>query len=347
MSSSSTSGSPPTDARPGAEEDQPEHEPEPGTEHETGTGGVLVIGGAGFIGSHLVDRLIAEGELVDVIDDLSTGSLGNLAEARTAVAAGVSSQLHINTLDGGTDNLADIVALRRPREIYHLALLPRSASPTELGRSFTSMLGVLEAARRHGVTKVIVTLPATAMYGHPPARDLPAKEGSFVPRGVRGVVANAIVDLLGNYRQSERIEFTALATSTVYGPRQRPHGGVVAALVDAARRGRPPVLTGEGRQTRDFVFVDDVVDALVRSRRRGSGLVVNVGTGVQTAVRDLWTSIAPGGAPPTSEPARPDELMRFAVSPVRARIHLAWAPWTSLEDGLSALPSVSDEDGYR
>ena len=99
----------------------------------------------------------------------------------------------------------------------------------------------------------------------------------------------------------------------------------------------PPRLTGDGRQTRDFVYVDDVVDALFRAGQRGSGLVVNIGTGTQTALRDLWARIAPEGGEPVLVPARPDELARFAVSPVRARIHLGWAPWTDLDEGLLTL----------
>ena len=301
-------------------------------------GSVLVIGGAGFVGSHLVERLIAEGESVDVVDDLSSGSLGNLAVARAEASRLDVSELHIHTLDACSEDLATMIAMRRPREIYHLALVPRNdASPVALGRSFTSMLGVLDAARRSGVSKVIVALPATAIYGHPAGRDLPVKEGALQPRGVRGVVAKAIVELLTAYREGWGIEFTALAAATVYGPRQRPEAGVVAAMVAAASRGEGPRISGEGRQTRDFVYVDDVVDALVRSGRRGSGLVVNVGTGVQTSLRELWKMIAPDGAPPALAPARPDELARFAVSPVRARIHLAWSPWTTLAEGLDAL----------
>ena len=132
---------------------------------------------------------------------------------------------------------------------------------------------------------------------------------------MRGVVAKAIVDLLTAYREGWGIEFTALAPSTVYGPRQRSDAGVVAAMVAAAAGGAAPRITGDGRQTRDFVYVDDVVDALVRSGQRGSGLVVNVGTGVQTSLRDLWALVAPDGGPPTYVAAGPDELVRFAVSP--------------------------------
>jgi UDP-glucose 4-epimerase len=224
-----------------------------------------------------------------------------------------------------------------------LALLPRHDSgPAAQGDAFLSALATLEAARRHGVSKVVVAIPAAAIYGFPTSKALPVKEGEpsqLEPRGVRGVVARAIVDLLVSYRDLHAIEFTALALGSVYGPRQRPTGGVVAAFVDAAVRGQAPVLHGDGRQTRDVVFIDDVVDALVRSASRGSGLVINVGTGEQTSIADLWTRIARtvDGATalePTRAPARPHELQRFAVSPVRARIHLGWSPWTTLDEGL-------------
>jgi UDP-glucose 4-epimerase len=321
---------PPTDGAPGVVAEPPER--------ERRTGGVLVVGGAGFVGSHLVDRLIAEGRPVDVVDDLSTGSLANLATARAEAARLDVSELHIHTLDACSDDLATLIAMHRPSEVFHLALVTRhDMSAIELGRSFTSMLGVLDASRRSGVTKVVVALPATALYGHPTGRDLPVKEGGLTPRGVRGVVAKAIVDLLSAYREDFGIEFTALALASVYGPRQRPDGGVVAALVAAAAKGEAPKLSGDGRQSRDFVYVDDVVDALVRSGQRGSGLVVNIGTGVQTTLRELWSSIAPHGPVPLHSAARPDEVLRFAVSPVRARIHLGWSPWTTLADGLEVV----------
>ena len=321
---------PPTDGAPGVAAEPPER--------ERRTGGVLVVGGAGFVGSHLVDRLIAEGRPVDVVDDLSTGSLANLATARAEAARLDVGVLHIHTLDACSDDLATLIAMHRPREVFHLALVTRHGmSAIELGRSFTSMLGVLDASRRSEVTKVVVALPATALYGHPTGRDLPVKEGGLTPRGVRGVVAKAIVDLLSAYREDFGIEFTALALASVYGPRQRPDGGVVAALVAAAAKGESPKLSGDGRQSRDFVYVDDVVDALVRSGQRGSGLVVNIGTGVQTTLRELWSHIAPHGPVPVHTAARPDEVLRFAVSPVRARIHLGWSPWTTLADGLEVV----------
>jgi len=297
---------------------------------------VVVIGGAGFIGSHLVDRLLAEGHAVDVVDDLSTGSLTNLAEARA-----VGGALKIHNLDALSADLDSLIGLCRPDVVYQLALLPRGdRSAAAQGAGFSAALTMLEAARTHGVGKVVVALPASSLYGRPATKDLPVKEREPEPRGVRGVVGRAVIDLLANYREREMIEFTVLALASVYGPRQSPDGGVVAAFARAVVEGRPPTIDGDGRQTRDFLYVDDTVDALVRAGGRGSGLMVNIGTGEQTAIRDLWATIGAGtGLEPATGPARPDDLVRFAISPVRARIHLAWAPWTTLDDGVAQVRS--------
>jgi UDP-glucose 4-epimerase len=295
---------------------------------------VIVIGGAGFIGSHLVDRLLADDVAVDVVDDLSTGTLANLADARSA-----GGGLKIHHLDAGAPEAASLIGMRRPDVVYHLAAIPRRApGPASLAAAFATTMSVVDASRAHGVAKVVVALPATALYGRPASRDLPLKEQPLVPRGVRGVIARATVDLLTTYREQDALEFTALAFATVYGPRQRADGGVVAALAAASTERRSPSISGDGRQTRDLLFVDDAVDALVRAGTRGSGLVVNVGTGEQTTVRDLWQLLSGGTGPePAPAPARADEVPRFALSPVRARIHLGWSPWTSLADGLRSL----------
>jgi UDP-glucose 4-epimerase len=300
---------------------------------------IVVIGGAGFIGSHLVDRLLAEDHTVDVIDNLTVGSLANLAAAR-AVGGG----LRIHHLDAASAEAESSIGSRRPDVIFHLALLPRhDSTPMAQSDAFQSALATLEAARRHGVAKVVVALPASAIYGHPSSKQLPVKEGEpsqLEPRDVRGVVARAIIDLLVSYRDLHAVEFTALALGSVYGTRQRPTGGVVAAFIDAATHGRAPVLNGDGRQTRDFVFIDDVVDALVRAGVRGSGLVINIGTGEQTSIAELWSKVSgtiAGAADleATRGPARLHEVQRFAVSSVRARIHLGWSPWTTLDEGLA------------
>lgn len=295
----------------------------------------VVVGGAGFLGSHLVDRLLADGETVDVVDDLSRGSLANLSDARS-----VGGALKIHHLGAGSPEMVSLLGLRRPDVVYHLAAVPR-VDPTagELAEAFASTVHLLDGIRAQRIAKVVVALPATALYGRPANRDLPVKEQALEPRGVRGVIARATIDLLTTHREHDAVEFTALALSSVYGPRQHRDAGVVAAFVEAARTGTAPVIHGDGRQTRDFLFVDDAVDALVKAGERGSGLVVNVGTGEQTPIRDLWTAVSgvSSGAHVAPVNGHPDDLPRFAVSPVRARIHLAWSPWTSLGEGIAQL----------
>lgn len=291
----------------------------------------LVIGGAGFIGSHLVDRLLSDGITVDVVDDLSSGSLGNLADARA-----MPGTLKIHHLGAATAECGSLIGMRRPDVVYHLAAVPATDDAATLSAAFAATLAVVEAARHHRVPKIVTALPASALYGRPASKEVPVKERPLEPRRARGVVARATVDLLELARDTDVVEFTALALGSVYGPRQRR--GVVAAFVDAARNQQAPTITGDGRQTRDFVFVDDTVDALVRAGARGSGLVINVGTGVQTSIRDLWTTVGGGtGRSPVHTPAPFDELSRFALSPVRARIHLGWSAWTELADGLAQL----------
>jgi UDP-glucose 4-epimerase len=282
----------------------------------------------------LVDRLIAEGHAVDVVDDLTSGSLANLATARSA-----GGTLKIHTLDVLAPEFATLVGLRHVDVIYHLAWMPPGHhDPLHAGRAVQSVLAVLEAARLQGA-KVVTVVGAASLYGDVPLRELPIKEGrALEPVGLAGIVSKTAVDLLNLYRQEHAVEFTALAMSTVYGPRQRPDGGVVAAFAHALHAGASAEITGDGRQTRDFLYVDDAVDALVRAATRGGGLVVNVGTGISTSIRDLWSMMAgPGAAEPKFVPRPASEIMRSALSPTRARIHLAWAPWTDLPIGLRSL----------
>ena len=301
----------------------------------------MVTGGAGFIGSHLVDRLLAEGYTVDVIDDLSHGSLANVAEARNEH----TGAFRFHNLDARSPDLLDLVARRTPEVIFHLVDLPEHNDRNSVDVLVTTCVNVLEAAKKHGVAKVVVTIDAMALYGNPLAADLPLRDGQpAAPTTSRGIAMRTIIDLCKLYRTKYAVEFTVIALVNVFGARQRPERGVAAAFVERAARGQTAEVHGDGRQTRDFLFVDDAVDALVRCASRGGGLVVNVGTGVQTSVRQLERMVMGQAPVATRIAARTDDIARFAVSPVRARIHLAWAPWTSVAEGVarltSALPDV-------
>lgn len=296
---------------------------------------MMVLGGAGFVGSHLVDRLLADGHFVDVVDDLSTGSLANLSAARSR-----GSGLRFHHLDVMSSEFGELVGLRQPDVIYHLAVLPPSATETAVAlHSAALMLAALEAARLNGVNKIVIAIPAGLLYGEVPARSLPVKEGrASTAIGVSHVMANTVIELLGVYRETHDIEFTALALANVYGPRQRAQDGVVGAFAEAIVSKRAPVQHGTGKQTRDFVYIDDVSDALSRASTKGGGLVVNIGTGVQTAIDKLWKMMAVGTTLQLRHaPSRSGDLQRLAVSPVRARIQLGWKPWTLLADGIDEL----------
>ena len=148
----------------------------------------------------------------------------------------------------------------------------------------------------------------------------------------------AACDYLAAYRELHGIEFTALALANIYGPRQDPHGeaGVVAIFAGRLLAGEPCTIFGDGNQTRDFVYVDDVVDAFARAAHRGSGLLMNVGTGVETSVNQLYATMARAAGtdlPAVYAPARPGELARSSLDPSRAEIHLGWKSWTSMEAG--------------
>jgi UDP-glucose 4-epimerase len=300
----------------------------------------LVTGGAGFIGSTLADRLLAESWDVDVVDDLSTGSLANLADARSEG----SRRFSFHRLDIRSPAVTDFIAHRKPDVVFHLAAqadvrvsVARPVFDAEV--NILGTLNVCQGALAAGTRKVVFASSGGTIYGTP--EHLPVTEGhSQRPESPYGVAKKASGDYLHYYREIHGLEYTALAFSNVYGPRQDPHGeaGVVAIFSGLMLEGRRPTIFGDGKQTRDFVFVDDVVDALVRATEKGGGLVINIGTGVETSVQELFDTMArvsgyKGEA--HNAPARVGELERSALDPGRAEIHLGWKPWTDLDEGIA------------
>lgn len=304
----------------------------------------LVTGGAGFIGSNLVDRLLVEGHEVDVIDDFSSGSLSNLADARHSAGRALT----IHHLDVTAPAVVELMARRHPDLVFHLAAQPdvrvsvaRPAFDAEV--NIVGSLQVLEGARQAESERVIFAASGGTLYGEPAPEDLPVREAhQHQPLSPYGVSKKAVLDYLVAYRELHALEFSALALANVYGPRQDPHGeaGVVAIFAERLLLGEPVTIFGDGAQTRDFVFVDDVVDAFVRAATRGGGLVCNVGTGRETSVNELYATMAEQAGVTGSvvhAPTRPGELERSSLDIERAAIQLGWRPWTELADGTRAV----------
>ncbi|MGH9033471.1 MAG: NAD-dependent epimerase/dehydratase family protein [Acidimicrobiia bacterium] len=299
----------------------------------------LVTGGAGFIASALTDRLLAEGYDVDVVDDLSTGSLANLADAR----ARRNRRFSFHRLDIRTPATVDLIVHRRPDIIFHLAAqadvrvsVARPGLDAEV--NVLGSLNVCQGALAAGTTKVVFAGSGGTLYGVP--EDLPVREGHPQrPISPYGVSKKAVGDYLHYYREVHGLEYTVLALANVYGPRQDPHGeaGVVAIFAAKLLARERPTIFGDGEQTRDFVYVDDVVDAFFRSTEKAGGLIVNIGTGEETTVQQLFDVMArvTGFKDPAHyAPARSGELQRSALDPGRAAIHLGWKPSTARDEGL-------------
>jgi UDP-glucose 4-epimerase len=290
----------------------------------------LVTGGAGFIGSHLVDRLLARGDEAHVLDNLATGSRENLNAAA-----------HLHEGDIRTDAAAAFDDAR-PDIVFHLAAQADVGTSVERPEfdadvNVVGTVRVLEAARRHGA-RVVFTSTGGAMYGEcqRPAREDDAPE----PLAPYGVSKLAGEEYLATWNRLHGAANVALRLANVYGPRQLPklEGGVVAIFMSRLARGEAAQIFGDGEQTRDFVHVGDVVNALLAAAERANGGgVFNVGTGVATSVNELWArcrDVAGSDADAEHEPPRPGDLRRSVLDPGRAAAELQWRPERDLDRGL-------------
>ncbi len=304
----------------------------------------LVTGGAGFIGSNLVDRLLAEGHAVEVVDDLSSGKLSNLADAR----ADRDHDFSFHQMDICDPAVSELIERREPEVVFHLAAqIDVRVSVTDPAKdariNVMGTLNVLEGARRAGTRKVVFASSGGTIYGDVDSEDLPVTEAHpqrpVAPYGVSKKVAT---DYMHAYRELHQLEYTSLALANVYGPRQDPHGeaGVVAIFAGRLLAGERCKIFGTGEQTRDYVYVDDVADAFVRAADRGSGLLCNIGTGTETSVNQLYRAMADSAGvaeEPEYAPARVGELDRSCLDASRARLHLGWEPFTTLDEGTAAV----------
>jgi UDP-glucose 4-epimerase len=298
----------------------------------------LVTGGAGFIGSHLVDALLARGDAVTVVDDLSSGRTSNLAGALQAGAA----LERVDIRDAGA--LGRAVAGARPQVVFHLAAqvdVRRSlADPAFDARTnVEGTVNVLEACRAAGTERVVFASTGGAIYGETDV--LPTPETvEPLPMAAYGQSKFCAERYLGLYDRLYGMSTIALRFGNVYGPRQDPHGeaGVIAIFCGRLRAGERPTIFGDGRQTRDYIYVADLVEALLRAGDLDAGGVVNVGTEEETSVLDIVALLAELHGPDAPEPqfaaARLGELDRSCLDAGRARELLGWRSRTPIADGL-------------
>ena len=303
---------------------------------------VLVTGGAGFIGSNLTDRLLSEGHEVTVVDDLSTGKLHNLHQARRNPDLPLSFQ----RVDITSNALDRVLAKAEPEVVLHLAaqIDVRRSVEDPVHDAMVNVIGtvnLLETSRRYGVRKIVMATSGGCIYGEPDAAELPIDERyPGHPHSPYGASKRGVEEYLHTYEALYGLRWTSLALANVYGRRQDPGGeaGVVSIFGGRMLAGEPVTIFGDGEQTRDFVYVDDVVHAFVLAMERGDGLRCNIGTGEQTSVNQLFAELAAITGyehRPNYGPARPGELQHIALDTRLAAAELGWKPWTTLPEGLA------------
>ena len=293
----------------------------------------IVTGGAGFIGSHVVDRLVADGLNVVVVDNLSRG-----------VAPHLNADAAFHEVDEGSDAFATVFESTKPDYVFHLAARASVNQSVrdplgDVTKNVLACVNVLEQCKRFGVERFIQSSTGGALYGEP--QYLPCDENHpILPRSPYGAGKAAVENYMSAYGSIGGVDYTILRYGNVYGPRQDPLGeaGVVAIMTDRMIKGEGVVIFGDGEQDRDFVYVGDVVEANMRAREQKNNDVFNIGTGVGTTVNVIFQQLAKAtgyGEPAVREPANPGEVYKIQLDNAKAREKLGWSPKVDLAQGLA------------
>jgi UDP-glucose 4-epimerase len=298
---------------------------------------VLVTGGAGFIGSHVADALVARGLDVHVLDNLVSGRTENVPEGAT-----------FHQMDIRDEALAALFERERFDALFHLAAqmdVRRSVADPKFDADVNviGLLNLLEIGRQHGLQRVVFSSTGGAIYGEPDPEINDAgpqpehhPQRPLSPYGITKLVSEKYLYF---YDTTYGISYAAMRFANVYGPRQNPHGeaGVVAIFAERMLRGEQPVINGPGEQTRDYVYVGDVVRSMLAALDHPGSDVFNVGTGVETSVNELFREInalTGNGVEEVHVPAKPGEQQRSVLDARKAEHELGWRSEVSLREGL-------------
>jgi UDP-glucose 4-epimerase len=292
----------------------------------------LVTGGAGFIGSHLVDRLLSEGYKVAIIDDLSAGKLRNLNPAASFYHSDINQA-----------SVQDIFKREQPDLVFHLAarVSVTSSAQDPVDNAEVNVIGtlrLLDICRRMGIEKFIFSSTGGAIYGNPETN--PCSEETptapISPYGLSKCMAEQYIEL---FHRLYRLHYTTLRYGNVYGPRQDPHGeaGVIPIFIQAMLEGNQPRIFGDGDQERDFIYVEDVVEANIQAIHRGNNRTFNIGSGEGSSVNQIFESLKNAlqyrwGA--EHRPRRPGEVHKISLECGKALRDLGWCSQVGLEEGL-------------
>jgi UDP-glucose 4-epimerase len=300
---------------------------------------VLVTGAAGFIGSHVVDRLLRDGHSILGFDDLSTGREDNLAAARS------SGRFELRLGDVASSRDRDDLVAFAPDVVCHLAALAdvRQSVADPVSDARVNILGTIEMLEvaRLAASRTFVFVSSGGSIHGTPARWPVTETAPLAPESPYAASKAAAELWLRTYRSLYGLRWTSLALANVYGPRQRHdgEGGVVSIFAAALAAGRTATIFGDGSQTRDFVYVGDVADAFASAvAAPGCDTRMNVGTGAETSVLELYhalAALAGVASEPVFAPARLGELQRSALDAGLARRTLQWVPASELEVGLA------------
>lgn len=297
---------------------------------------ILVTGGAGFIGSHIVDALVDRGHRVTVLDDLSSGQEENLNRRAKFIKGDVASQ----------KKLESVFKRVQPEAIFHLAgqINVRASVENPVLDAECNLLGslrLMEMAAKTGVKKFIFSSTGGAMFGD--QSNYPAAENEpIMPLSPYGLAKAGVEAYLKFYHRERGLPYTVLRYGNVYGPRQNPHGeaGVIAIFISLMLEGQTPTINGDGSQTRDYVYVGDVVKAnLAALDAETANGIYHIGTGQETSVNTVFSLVNGqfGNAfMPTHGEAKAGEVKRSALDTLKAKTDLGWSPEVTLTEGIAA-----------